>query len=309
MFIYLTENLYNIQNKFDVTPLQMQRILYFVDTVRYRTSIGKADKRGFVRLNSHILRDVHNGHNIPKIPRMLREKNIIKIDDKKKYRKGQFSKGYKLRGKYAKGEIKHTIPMLEKLEKKIAFGFERAAERGYVFRIIDFDNIKHINHQIKMILKYEIYKHNKKIPSPMYGDHFLSTALIDLIKFLGYLEIYDKTPQEFLDDISIMRLMNEDFYMSISPNSGRMSTNLSNFPSEFRKYLRYKGKELGNVDIVNSQPLFAGFAMLDDLKNSKELERYIDITSSGKFYEFLQEIYYKEFKERSYYLFCSSRIC
>ena len=56
---------------------------------------------------------------------------------------------------------------------------------------------------------------------------------------------------------AIDRIQRKDFHFSIDNKGGRFHSNLTNFKSELRNYLTWKGQKLVSVDIKNSQPLLS----------------------------------------------------
>lgn len=56
---------------------------------------------------------------------------------------------------------------------------------------------------------------------------------------------------------SIDRIQRKDFHFSIDDKGGRFHSNLTNFKSELRNYLTWKGHKLVSIDIRNSQPLLS----------------------------------------------------
>jgi hypothetical protein len=56
---------------------------------------------------------------------------------------------------------------------------------------------------------------------------------------------------------AIDRIKRKDFHFSIDDKGGRFHSNLTNFKSELRNYLTWKGHKLVSVDIKNSQPLLS----------------------------------------------------
>jgi hypothetical protein len=126
--------------------------------------------------------------------------------------------------------------------------------------------------------------------------------------------------------MSLSKIDNKEFYCHIDQTSNRLHTNLTNLGSNLRKYLRYKDKPLVSFDIKNSQLYFvtallstsfyrpgnklninrlklisiehaeiasiAGDAIimlekLDNIPNSIDIKLFIELVSSGEFYDYL----------------------
>src|SRR5690606_26269373 len=77
---------------------------------------------------------------------------------------------------------------------------------------------------------------------------------------------------------------------SVDDFGKRLHTNLTNFPTFLRKFL-YNGKgPLKQIDIKNSQPIFLGLSLKrKGVCDSSEVDKYLEICNSGKFYEFFAE--------------------
>jgi hypothetical protein len=108
--------------------------------------------------------------------------------------------------------------------------------------------------------------------------------------------------------VCVNMVENNEKYSSIDEAGGRFYSNLTNMPSDLRKFVRVKKRFLrANVDIKNSQPYFivlilthpeevARFAKSNDfamiLKTLKipdkdDIKLFIDLVTNGQFYEYL----------------------
>ena len=76
-----------------------------------------------------------------------------------------------------------------------------------------------------------------------------------------------------------------DLYFTRNKTNNRIDTNLTGLKSEFRKFIYGSDKKI-HIDIKNSQPFILGLTLRGDTTlNQEELIRYIELTSSGMFYE------------------------
>lgn len=135
---------------------------------------------------------------------------------------------------------------------------------------------------------------------------------------LGY-KLYT---EQFKDDIdkynsqksSAILIENGQIFYSTDNTSGRFHSNATNIKSELRPFLRINGEPLGNIDVVNCQPLLStiiltnpskvsymatnpAFALLlQTLKVSHkhDVKKYISLVVSGKIYEYLKAEFSKQ---------------
>lgn len=87
---------------------------------------------------------------------------------------------------------------------------------------------------------------------------------------------------------SINLFGNEMKFITVDDTSNRLHCNLTNIDAKLRKFLTINGERLAQVDISNSQPLFLGMVMKDNaMIDPVELDKYIRLVCTGKFYIFL----------------------
>jgi hypothetical protein len=60
--------------------------------------------------------------------------------------------------------------------------------------------------------------------------------------------------------LPLMAIANGDFLFKVCPY-GRVHTNLTSLPREYRKHIRWQGRPLWLIDVVNSQPLILALAL------------------------------------------------
>jgi hypothetical protein len=154
-----------------------------------------------------------------------------------------------------------------------------------------------------------------------YKNHFLSTFKIDYDNAIKHLDdwFYNSTTNlnsllcgaklnpEWVKIvnkynhifISLSAINDGELYFRKNNTNGRIDTNLTSLKSEYKKFII--GKDLYQVDIINSQP-FILYLYLNSLlcgaklneNDKKELERYGDWTSSGLFYELFEKTYFNK---------------
>ncbi len=208
------------------------------------------DKDSFVPLHSKHLEKVLNTRMHKKIMGDLLEKKIIIPDNY--YIPGKKSKGYKISKYYKSGGTK-KIP----IERKMYNIIERNKENKINFSTMT--NPLHIS-LAKMLLEIEID----------------AAGAYEYIKMKMEKEEEKNVYMHFVDSI-----VEKDFRFKVDNTVGRVHTNISNFPSKLRGFLRYRGKPLINIDISNSQPFIfnmiiisfiSKFIQKKELPNSLEIE-------------------------------------
>jgi len=107
--------------------------------------------------------------------------------------------------------------------------------------------------------------------------------------------------------VSLLKFKNRELFFNADLR-GRVYSNLTSLNSEFRQFLSLEGHKLVNLDIANSQPLFFGLLLkqqiLSDNKSSdggylplyiydatasRDIEQYITLCAQGKLYDYLME--------------------
>lgn len=128
--------------------------------------------------------------------------------------------------------------------------------------------------------------------------------------------------EQFKDDIdkynsikaSATLIENGQIFYSVDSTSGRFHSNATNIKSELRAFLRIDGEPLGNIDVVNCQPLLSTIILTDPSKVSwmtvnpdfalllqtlkvshkEDVKKYISLVISGEIYEYLMAEFSKE---------------
>ena len=84
-----------------------------------------------------------------------------------------------------------------------------------------------------------------------------------------------------LNMIEILKLQNGKFFMSHnSKTDGRIHSNITTSPKEFRKFMRYQGKIIAEVDIAASVPTFLYFILKNIKSDNKHINNIINIKSN-----------------------------
>jgi len=102
------------------------------------------------------------------------------------------------------------------------------------------------------------------------------------------------TNQYNADLISIEKIDNEDFFLEQPDPTSRIYTNLTNLSSDLRQFLTHKTmSNMTNMDIMNSQPYVFCTLLREKYKGQElpeDVQKYITLTSTGKFYEYVMNL-------------------
>lgn len=80
---------------------------------------------------------------------------------------------------------------------------------------------------------------------------------------------YSRSSGRYKALLSINKLKKADFDLKIDDNIGRFHSNLTNMKKELRACITYKGEQLVNLDIKNSQPFFSTFLLRENFYNEE----------------------------------------
>lgn len=113
---------------------------------------------------------------------------------------------------------------------------------------------------------------------PFLVNYFDDTRLtINLVEALNLnadqLEEEGNVKKYLLNAFKILKIQNGQYYMSFNPETdGRFHSNITGFPKGFRKFLRYDGKKLAEIDISASVPTFLYYILTNYELSTKHLE-------------------------------------
>ena len=96
--------------------------------------------------------------------------------------------------------------------------------------------------------------------------------------------------------------INDGYIYYIFDSYGRLHTNFTSLKKHIRKnFIRIDDKEVMELDIKNSQPLFLGLLLKEEIGEenfNQEVKHYIEIVKNGLIYELFLEKYPNIFKNR-----------
>lgn len=96
-------------------------------------------------------------------------------------------------------------------------------------------------------------------------------------------EVEKTTSYEMMTDMFSQK------FAKVDDKGKRLHNNLTNFATPLRKFLTYKGRQLIQVDIKNSQPLFLYLLMKKFHISEEEMKKYENVVLNYGFYEFFAE--------------------
>ncbi|WP_223550546.1 hypothetical protein [Aestuariivivens sp. NBU2969] len=173
--------------------------------------------------------------------------NILWRED---YREG-VCYSYKLAPYYEKGTLKTVILkdkcLINKIKAKSEFTVPNKLKKTYNF-LIGYIDPNRLKIKTEDALKYlsDQYKRDRKYKN----------QLINFVKVLS--------------------LQNEEYFISYNPKTdGRVHTNITTFPKDLRKFLRYDGKRLAEIDISSSVPTFLYFLLSNISTNNTHINNVI----------------------------------
>ncbi len=173
--------------------------------------------------------------------------NILWRED---YREG-VCYSYKLAPYYEKGALKTVILkdkcLIKKIKARSEFTVPNRLKKTYNF-LVGYIDPSRLKIRTENAFKYvsEQYKRDRKYKN----------QLINLVKVLS--------------------LQNGEYFISYnSKTDGRIHTNITTFPKELRKFLRYDGKRLAEIDISSSIPSFLYFLLSNINTNNIHINNVI----------------------------------
>jgi len=221
----------------DENKIKMDKAVFLIDHIRYQQLIRK-DKlvNGYVRLHSEYL-------------------NIYLKKDLKKYKVFLQREGF----------IK-TIPYDKNNSRSIGYKFCFYDKSGYnniqkkKFIVYDFERITYQEHLQNTFEKIAETERRKK--SADRGTRHLTKWLnadniqIDWEAAFHWIDSNKKLEDSQKESYAyaVNRIRFENWYYVRSSADNRLHSNLTNLPSELRKFLSHKGQKLVSLDIKSSQP-------------------------------------------------------
>jgi hypothetical protein len=204
---------------------------YFMHAVMLRrihdSRYRKGYRRGFVALKSDFMRRILGRHNWTPVRRLAIAHRFIECDER--FLAGSHAKGYRI------------------LPPHVSVPWPRhdVDDRNMAVRLTRWRNDRR-----RAI--WEAIHAGKASIAPDVCDF--------LFEHLQRVELRDDAPlDQFAPEVAIAAdLIRHGEWFFVPDKYGRLHTNLTNLKRELRPFLKVDGAVLGNLDIANSQPLFAG---------------------------------------------------
>jgi hypothetical protein len=296
-------------------PTFRYRIDYFyhiLDTICYLMEyVDLKEEDQWVHLNAKRLQTFNQKYNL--YLKYLKDAGIIDINPR--YKVGEESRGYRIRPEYYDGEP-IEIPLRAgdlKVKGKVKRLFKEKTEAQKLYTDSHTHLTKWFNEKLTIDRIGAIQEVNRLWPK-----------IEQVGPVRGELKP-DKKNGRFKALRAIEKLANGEFYYKVDDNIGRFHSNLTNIKKELRKYIRYDGQILVNLDIKNSQPMLScillnpefykkganlsiyGFPVVPssvittlcntimlsvcpESKACQEFQEYLRIAQGGIFYEEINEI-------------------
>lgn len=90
-----------------------------------------------------------------------------------------------------------------------------------------------------------------------------------------------KYKNQLINLVKVLSLQNGEYFISYNPNTdGRVHTNITTFPKELRRFLRYDGKRLAEIDISSSVPTFLYFLLSNINTNNIHINNVINCSKA-----------------------------
>jgi len=306
----------------------LDKYFYVIDKLVNEYHQNKEVKKDdFISLNSQILRDVLGIRFYREILNQLIQLGIIESNNH--YIKGVKSIGYRLTSDYRNdrtvtielGKTPFRKKLIELKRKQVS----KLKENKVIGKLldtvtnsisIDYDNsIKYC--VSKLLSNYLLYTNTNSTTYLYYNSipslsflcsastieqleyQILTSPIYQLEQFINPKGINSYTLEKFRYDLlSIHKIVEKDFFFSHSETTDRVYHNLSSLSRELKQFIKVDGKDITGIDLSNSQPLFLALILIDYYKKRKltispDLQHYIDLCLTGKFYNHLIDLFGK----------------
>lgn len=233
--------------------------LFIVSHIRTFPYLDRRYKTGdFIPIQMKVLKKLISYDNAHKFLKNLVDGGILICDNY--YVKGLKAKGYRINEEYLKEKFKLVDVKDKKLENKV-------------------------NSTLKK-LKNRVYEES-------FGYGYVTDCMedldIDFIRCKRYIDSLDDK-EDVIDSYNIMTEIFDEKFAVVDNKGKRLHNNLTNIATPLRKFISYKGKNIVQVDIKNSQPLFLYLLLKKNyFVGEKEMEKYKKVVTEIGFYEFFSD--------------------
>jgi hypothetical protein len=242
--------------------------LYILSYIRnYRFKDRRFERDDYIPMNIDFLRNLVNYRNAVSFVKVLLESGLIETDNE--YKTGKKSRGYRL----SKKCYNDKFYLVENKDKLLE------------------DRIKNCYLKIKqgVLERQDAYS---------YVTYCMESIEIDKKTAFKYISDADLTEYK-KDSYETATELFDDKFAVVDSTSSRLHNNLTNLYTPLRKFLTYKGEQLIQCDIRNSQLVFM-YLMLQKYNVPKEeLDFFGKVVCEIGFYEFFAEKLGEELNEEN----------
>lgn len=262
---------------------------YLISQMYYGRIFDKRnDNNSFIPINGKILQSIIGGRYKQYLGNLM-DAGIIETN--KRYQVGKQSKGYRFTDEFRNVKFRRV-------------------------EIMDRDIIR----KIGMFKDYQ--RKGLKLPQHKYIYDCLNKVSILEDEARYFIERNSTKAEEYNSySISVDLIVSLNYFFVVDSTAGRIHNNITNLSSDLRQFLRYNNQELVEIDINNSQPFLFNLLIQDyldslsymdsniylsygnqSLTRYPDIELYKELTSKGKFYEYLMPYFpnvsRQEFKKK-----------
>lgn len=301
-YFFIPSN-FDIQSFCNTNKLPLYKVAYIIDLFIRKPKDYLIQRA--IPLNSTILKN-KLGSNYNSIVECLIVNGII--ENTKGYTIGKKSREYQLSDCYYNWNyITHLKNDSEGLNEKLKL----KQEKTHKIKFIEDQKLPKLERSVKMPSEkfYEVYS-----PLINFFNEKLSIDKLEADKIVNNLISMNYSPDKIKNYLAILKSIELGDYNLKCDLNMRFYSVITSLPRKFRKILRYNDEELIGIDVSNTQPLLINKLLdkmflnklvrsknleVDDLKfsllikeiqsNTKEIENYKRLTTSGRFYEFFME--------------------
>lgn len=242
-----------------------------VQKSKSRIAKSRLDGTKFIPLNKKRLKEVLPAYFVDTVLNTLQELEIIQCDYK--YVPGFKSYGYRLTERYRKSRKKLVANKSWRLIKNINSQIEK-----------DQKKLSSLHKQIQNMIS-ESFEYNFNDAAKYTNSQLKNNSVSD---------------RQFEN----MKLMNlilkfEPIYLKCSDRSKRIFHSYSNLKKELRQFIQHKSsnEQLVEIDIANSQPFLFAVLCNEFTTNEPDVKHFLELTSTGKFYDFIKSNYRNDFEK------------
>lgn len=278
-----------IPNNINLDTIRKPDKLYYILSLisNRRVFDKRINQDSFVTLSSKILNLLIGGHYL-KYLKWFQSEGILECDNH--YIPGEKSKGYRFTEEYRFQKVKEIqIKDIELIRRIEMFRKEQELRITETHHKYLFNCLNKISFDIEE------------------ARNFINSNISDEDRYNSYM-------------MSADMIESRSYFFVVDEVAGRVHNNITNLSRDLRQFLSYKGQQLVEIDIANSQPFFLNLLVQEYYKIYKQpcisemyslvggniyipyvsknldigygdydVQLYLGLTSSGTFYEYLME--------------------